>query len=134
MTHVLTITNVDHDPEFGHQDDDVAWTALCDNTCNLWWECTECSPPANIDSYESYEAHGDEHEHREGYWAIINQKICAVGQCDGASEAINDAINTQLFRHNRTFVVGETIPFDLDFEGDDYWTVTFTEAAESAAA
>jgi hypothetical protein len=122
MTHTLIVDKIEHDAEdVDRLSDEIDFSVECDGSCNLWMECSKCSEPEGYD-FEEVEVHGQPHERREGFWAVIDIKSCAAGHIDSANEAVQEAVR-DAHRFASPLSVGQRIPFDLNYEGDDWWGV-----------
>lgn len=85
--------------------------------CIVWWECVPCRDrdvTEEEDDDGEFTAHGVFHQNIDGMW-MTESTSCAIDVSDSAQESMQDAATEA--------GVG-THKFDLQYEGDDYWSVT----------
>jgi hypothetical protein len=118
--HTVTVTalpNMGEDLPDDQYIDTVQFTVECpaDGTCNVWWECKECSdydPTEDEADDGEYTRHGIFHRNIDGDW-MTESTDCAITAADSASDSMQEeAEEAGLGVHQ----------IELDYEGDGYWS------------
>ncbi|BCW61864.1 hypothetical protein [Arthrobacter sp. StoSoilB22] len=128
--HKITVTavpNMDEDLPDDQYIDEVKYTVECpgESSCQLWWECQQCikdeyEPTEDQEDDGEYTRHGVFHRGIEGMWCT-ESKQCAAIHSDSCQESVYEAAEEA--------GIG-THQIELDYQGDEYWTVQIIHPPE----
>lgn len=131
--HTITVTaipNMDEDLPDDQYIDEVKYTVECpgESSCQLWWECTKCrdegfEPTEDQEDDGEYTRHGVFHRNIEGMWCT-ESKQCAAIHSESCQESVYEAAEDA--------GIG-THQIELDYQGDEYWTVQIIHPPETQA-